>query len=88
VCSPRLSINAGKLNGLFDVIEQCGLCLIPARIVGNVKSQGPRSFFDQATPGNGPQSGYQIQQLDGFEGGYYPSGWGQESEQQLPMRLA
>jgi hypothetical protein len=31
--------------------------------------------------------GYTIQQLDVFEGGYYPSGWGQEAEQQLAMRL-
>jgi hypothetical protein len=31
--------------------------------------------------------GYTIEQLDVFEGGYYPSGWGQVEEQQLAMRL-
>jgi hypothetical protein len=31
--------------------------------------------------------GYTIEQLDVFEGGYYPAGWGQVEEQQLAMRL-
>ena len=31
--------------------------------------------------------GYKIEQLDVFEGGYYPLGWGQVEEQQVAMRL-
>jgi hypothetical protein len=31
--------------------------------------------------------GYNFEQLDVFEGGYYPSGWGQTEGQQLALRL-
>jgi hypothetical protein len=46
-----------------------------------------RSFLTKLLSAMATHLGYKIQQLDVFEGGYYPSGWGQESEQQLAMRL-
>jgi hypothetical protein len=46
-----------------------------------------RSFLTKLLSAMATELGYKIEQLDVFEGGYYPSGWGQESEQQLAMRL-
>jgi hypothetical protein len=46
-----------------------------------------RSFLTKLLSAMATNLGYKIEQLDVFEGGYYPSGWGAESEQQLAMRL-
>jgi len=46
-----------------------------------------RSFLTKLLSAMAANLGYKIEQLDVFEGGYYPSGWGTESEQQLAIRL-
>jgi hypothetical protein len=46
-----------------------------------------RSFLTKLLSAMATELRYKIEQLDVFEGGYYPAGWGQEGEQQLAMRL-
>ena len=46
-----------------------------------------RSYLTKLLSAMATELGYTIEQLDVFEGGYYPSGWGQTDEQQLAMRL-
>jgi hypothetical protein len=49
--------------------------------------QRHRSYLTKLLSAMAKQLGYDFEQLDVFEGGYYPSGWGQAEEQQLAMRL-
>jgi hypothetical protein len=46
-----------------------------------------RSYLTKLLSAMAKDLGYTIEQLDVFEGGYYPSGWGQIEEQNLAMRL-
>jgi len=46
-----------------------------------------RSFLTKLLSAMATELRYKTEQLDVFEGGYYPSGWGQEGEQQLAIRL-
>jgi hypothetical protein len=46
-----------------------------------------RSYLTKLLSAMANHLGYTIEQLDVFEGGYYPTGWGQVEEQQLAMRL-
>jgi hypothetical protein len=46
-----------------------------------------RSYLTKLLSAMATALGYTIEQLDVFEGGYYPTGWGQAEEQQLAMRL-
>jgi hypothetical protein len=46
-----------------------------------------RSYLTKLLSAMATELGYTIEQLDVFEGGYYPMGWGQVEEQQLALRL-
>jgi hypothetical protein len=50
-------------------------------------AQRHRSNLTKLVSAMAKDLGYRFEQLDVFEGGYYPMGWGQTEEQQLAMRL-
>lgn len=49
--------------------------------------QRHRSYLTKLLSAMAKELGYDFEQLDVLEGGYYPSGWGQAEEQQLGIRL-
>jgi hypothetical protein len=49
--------------------------------------QRHRSCLTKVLSAMAKNLGYGFEQLEVFEGGYYPTGWGQTEEQQLAMRL-
>ncbi len=50
-------------------------------------AQRHRSYLTKLLSAMAKNLGYGFEQLEVFEGGYYPKGWGQTEEQQLAMRL-